>query len=197
MIDVAKAKNLIAALPLAHKVVIAAATVLIVLAITAFFRWVTQPAYTVLYADLNPATVSEVVDQLDSLGIAYRLDGQTVRVPQEQVHRARAELAGEGIAATPEVPGYEVLDEQGLAVSEFRQQVDYQRALEGELVQTLRAMRQIDEASVHLSIPDDEVFAEEQEPVTASVMVGTATELPPATVDAVAFTVARDRKSVV
>lgn len=190
MIDVAKVKALVASLPLAHKVMIVAAVGVLGLAAVAFFRWVATPAYTVLYSDLDPEAASEVVEELDALGVDYELDGRTVQVSRERVHEIRATLAGEGVAGTPQVPGYELMDEQGLSVSEFRQQIDYQRALEGELTRTLEAMRDIDSASVHVSVPEDEVFAEDQEPVTASVMVGTRSELPPDKVESVAFTVA-------
>lgn len=188
--DIAKLKTLAAALPLAHKLMAVAAITVIALAGATFLRWVTQPSYAMLYADLEPADVAEVVDELESLSIDYRLDAAQVLVPRDDLHQARASLAGAGVSATPEVPGYELMDEQGLSVSEFRQQVDYQRALEGELTRTIQSMRAVDSASVHLSVPEQEVFADRQDPVTASVMLGTRAELPPEEVESVAFLVA-------
>lgn len=190
MIDPTKLKTLAASLPLAHKLMALAAITVIVLAAAAFLRWVAQPSYAMLYADLEPADVAEVVDELESRGIDYQLEASQVLVPREDLHQARASLAGAGVSATPEVPGYELMDEQGLSVSEFRQQVDYQRALEGELTRTIQAMSAVDSASVHLSVPEQEVFADRQDPVTASVMLGTRSELPPEEVESVAFLVA-------
>lgn len=190
MIDLAKAKSLIAALPLAHKVLIVAAVGLLVIAAAAFFRWVSQPSYAVLYGDLDQASAGEVMDELEAQGIDYRLEGSRIEVPREDVHTARASLAQEGLSGAPQVPGYELMDEQGLSVSEFRQEVDYKRALEGELTRTIEAMRPVETASVHLSVPDRAVFEDDQDPVTASVMIGTRQEMPPDQVESIAGVVA-------
>ncbi len=190
MIDLAKAKSVVAALPLAHKVMIVAAIGVLAIAATAFFRWVAQPAYTVLYSDLDQERAGEIMDELDAMGVDHQLEGSRIEVPREDVHEARAGLAQEGLSGAPQVPGYELMDDQGMSVSEFRQEVDYQRALEGELTRTIEAMRPVESASVHLSVPDQAVFEDDQDPVTASVMVGTRQEMPPDQVESIAAVVA-------
>ncbi|HSK95264.1 MAG TPA: flagellar basal-body MS-ring/collar protein FliF [Euzebyales bacterium] len=179
-------------LPVAHRVVIVAAVAGTALAGFAFFSWVTSPAYTLLYADLDDVRLQQVIEGLESEGVPYKIEagGSRVLVPSDQLYETRASLAAEGIeGGAVEPPGYELLDEQGVGVSNFKQRVDYQRALEGELSATLTAMDSVETANVRLVIPEEELFEEEQKPVTASVLLDTARELDPAEVETVAFMV--------
>ncbi|QBI21234.1 flagellar M-ring protein FliF [Egibacter rhizosphaerae] len=180
------------ALPVAHRIGIIAALGVLGIAIAAFGVWVTTPDYSVLYSGLEGDEVGQVVDQLEADGVPYELEGggTTVLVPREDLYDVRARLAGEGVAGQTSPEGYEVLEEQGLSVSEFRQQVDYQRALEGELSRTLSAMDGIDDANVHLVTPEDSVFTEREDPVEASVVLTTNRELADDRVDGVAYVVA-------
>jgi flagellar M-ring protein FliF len=160
-------------LTLSQQVGMGAAGVVVLLAGAAFFMWVTQPSYTVLYSDIDQSQLSQVIDSLDAAGVPYRLEGggSRVMVPQNSVYRVRADLAADGVQGSVVPQGYELLDQQGLSVSDFRQRVDYQRALEGELARTLTVMRGIRSATVHLVIPEEALFIENQEPVTASVLI--------------------------
>ncbi len=177
-------------LPTAHRVGIVAAIAVLVMASVVFARWITTPTYTLLYSGLDDAAVAEVVQELDGLGVAYRLEGGArILVPRDQLYETRASLASAGVAGKTTPPGYELLDDQGLSISDFRQKVDYQRAVEGELAKTLMAMDGIDRASVHLAIPEEELFAEQRKPVTASVLVGTNRTLDEAEVEAITFLV--------
>lgn len=160
-------------LTIPQKVGMGSAIVVVLLAAAAFVSWVTQPSYTVLYSDLPEAQLSQVIDSLDAAGVPYRLEGggSRIMVPRDSVYQARADLAADGIQGSVVPQGYELLDEQGLSVSDFRQRVDYQRALEGELARTLGAMDGVGAATVHLVIPEEALFAENQDPVTASVLI--------------------------
>ena len=139
-----------------------------------FFRWASAPSYSPLFSGLAPADASAIVEQLNSAGTPYELadGGQTVLVPKDLVYDARVSLSGQGLPAG-ETTGYSLLDEQGLTASEFRQRVDYQRALEGELVKTVQAIDGVETAVVHLAIPEKDVFADDDGKVTASVLVAT------------------------
>lgn len=174
-----------------QRVTMGAAIVVVVLAAVAFTSWVTAPSYAVLYSDIDPAQLSTVTQELDANGIAYRLEaGGRVLVPQQSVYQARADLAATGIQGAVVPPGYELLDQQGLSVSDFRQRVDYQRALEGELARTLTAMSSIRSATVHLVIPAEALFAENQEPVTASVLIDPTSTMAQGQVDSITYLVA-------
>jgi flagellar M-ring protein FliF len=180
------------ALPAAHKVGIASALVALAMLSVVFARWVLTPSYTVLYAGMEPEAVAGAVDQLEAAGVPYRLEagGGTILVPREQLYETRASMAAEGFSGKAVPEGYELLADQGLSVSDFRQRVDYQRALEGEIAKTLMAMDGIDNATVHLVIPEEELFAEREEPVTASVLVDPSRPLDEGEVETVSFLVA-------
>ncbi len=185
-------KRLLRDLTASQKSVMAAATVVVLIASAAFFTWVTQPSYTVLYSGIDETQLSQVVDSLEAAGVPYRLEGggSRVLVPQDSVYRVRADLAADGIQASVVPQGYELLDEQGLSVSDFRQRVDYQRALEGELARTLTAMGSVDSSTVHLVIPEEALFVENQEPVTASVLVDPNGSLADSDIEAIVMLVA-------
>lgn len=181
------------ALPLAHRVVIVAAAAGLVMGAVVFARWITAPSWTVLYSGLDDTTVAAAIDELESQGVPYQLEngGSTIMVPRDELYTTRARLAESGLSGKPTPKGYELMDNQGLSVSDFKQRVDYQRALEGELTKTLSAMDAVRGATVHLVLPDKELFVEEEEqlPVTASVLLDTRRPLDPDEIDTVTFLV--------
>jgi flagellar M-ring protein FliF len=135
-------------------------------------RWALAPSYSPLYSDLAADDAAAVVEHLDTEGIPYELTngGNTVLVPRDQVYETRIALSGEGLPSSSD-SGYSLLDDQGLSTSQFQEQTSYKRAMEGELSSTIEAMEDVDTAVVHLAIPEKEVFAEEQDPTTASVLI--------------------------
>ena len=184
--------QIIRELPLAHRVMAGSGLVVLVLVGVMFFQWVSTPSYAVLYAGLDDQSVAEVIEGLNAQGVAYRLEagGSQVLVPRAMVHEARAMLAADGIRGGASQEGYELLDEQGLSVSEFKQQIDYQRALEGELARTLMAMDSISVATVHLVLPEEALFSDNQESATASVVIDTSSALRADEIETIAFVVA-------
>ncbi len=183
---------MLVSLPLAHQVVIGIAAVVLAMAAFVFFQWVSTPSYTVLYSNLDDGTLATVVDELDRQGVPYEIEagGSRVLVPKSDVYAVRASLASAGVQNGSMPQGYSILDDQGLNVSDFRQRVDYQRALEGEMELTLLAMNDITGATVHLVIPEESLFAEDEEPVTASVLLETSSPLDELEVETVTFLVA-------
>ncbi len=184
--------DVLRSLPLAHQVTLGVAVAVLAMASFLFIRWVSTPSYAMLYGDLDDAALAQVVAELDRQGIDYRIDGggSRVLVPQADVHEVRAGLATAGVQGGLAPQGYELLDDEGLGVSDFRQQIDYKRALEGELARTLQAMDEITAAAVHLVLPEPALFAEDEEPVTASVLLDTARPLSTLAVESVTFLVA-------
>ncbi|MFP4634414.1 MAG: flagellar basal-body MS-ring/collar protein FliF, partial [Nitriliruptoraceae bacterium] len=180
---------LVRALPPAQRAGIIVAVVVLAMAAVPFVQWVMSPSYGLLYSGLEDRELAEVTSELDAQGVDYRLEGTRVLVPQDRLHQVRADLAEAGVSGTPSVEGYELLDEQALGVSDFRQQVDLQRAVEGELAQTLGAMDVIESASVQLVLPDEALFTEQREPASASVMLRPAGQLGQDEVESVALLV--------
>jgi flagellar M-ring protein FliF len=152
---------------------------IIVLAVGGYFfaTWAGQPTYAPLFSGLAPADASSIVDRLAADGTPYKLTdgGRTILVPQDKVYDLRIKMSGEGLPAQGEA-GYSLLDKQGVMTSEFMQQVSYRRALEGELAKTIKSIDGVSAATVHLAIPQKDVFADEQQKPTASVLVTTGTK---------------------
>jgi len=138
------------------------------------FRWASTPSYAPLFTNMDAADASAVVDKLAAAGTPYQLTdgGTTVLVPQNDVYSARIKLSGEGLPGESS-SGYSLLDKQSLSTSKQQQDVNYKRAMEGELDTTIEALDPVDTAVVHIAQPEDELFSEDKKPVTASVLVST------------------------
>jgi flagellar M-ring protein FliF len=155
-----------------------AVTVLGIIAILAggflFSRWAAKPTYTPLFSNLAASDASAIVEQLGSDGTPYQLadGGGTILVPQDKVYAERLAMSGKGLPAGSQ-DGYALLDKQGLTTSDFREQVDYQRALQGELAKTIGSITGVQSAVVHLALPEKDVFADESGAASASVLVST------------------------
>jgi flagellar M-ring protein FliF len=142
-----------------------------------FTKWAAQPTWTPLYGNLSATDAGSVTSELSSKGVSYKLadGGATVMVPQAQVYQLRLDMSGKGLP-TGGSQGYALLDKQGITTSEFRQRVDYQRALEGELARTIGAIDGVAGADVHLVIPADDVFADDSRQPSASVLLRPTTQ---------------------
>lgn len=140
-----------------------------------FMQWAAAPAWQPLYTNLEADDAADITTELDSMGVAYELrdGGTTIVVDSADVYSTRIELSAQGL---PRVggEGWNLLDEQGLTTSEFRQRVDFQRAMEGELASTIASIDAVDTATVHLVIPEDDLFAADDVHASASVLVNPA-----------------------
>jgi len=136
------------------------------------FRWASTPSYAPLFSGLSSQDASAVVEELDASGTPYEIadGGGTILVPDDAVHKTRITLSGEGIPSS-DSEGYSILDDQGVTASDFKEQTSYKRAMEGELTNTIEALASVQTATVHLALPEKQVFAAEQQPATASVLV--------------------------
>ena len=155
-----------------QKTMLALAVVAVLVGGYMFTKWSAAPSYTALYSNLSAKDAAEVTSQLGTKGVAYKLGdgGSTILVPRAEVYQLRIDLSSAGLPSTGQ-PGYALLDKQGITTSEFRQRVDYQRALEGELANTIGAINGVSSATVHLVIPKDDLFSRDASKPTASVLV--------------------------
>jgi flagellar M-ring protein FliF len=177
-----------------QKVVAVIGTAALLLAGFLVFRWASTPNYAPLFTGLSPEDASAIVEQLDSEGVPYELTagGGTIMVPRSEVYATRISLSGDGLPSNSGDGGYALLDDQDISTSQFKEQTDFKRAMEGELAHTIEAINGVETAVVHLALPPQEVFADEQDPATASVLVatGAGTELGAEQVQAVVHLVA-------
>jgi len=164
----------------------------IVSAIIALSLWANRPEYALLYSDLAPEDANEIVSILRDDGVAYRLGagGTTVYIPADNVSEYRLTFAATGVT-TGSVTGFELFDEQRMGMTTFMQRVNYQRALEGELVRTINQMDEVRMSRVHLVMPERKFF-EEGELASASVVLHleSGAYLPPKRINGIAAMVA-------
>jgi flagellar M-ring protein FliF len=160
---------------LGQKVVIGLLVAALGLGGFSFYSWITTPTMAPLFSNLASTDASAIVDELNAGGVAYELadGGGTIMVANDQVYDLRLQMSGKGLPAGSET-GYALLDEQAITTSEFQQQVQYQRAVEGELANTLEALDGVSTAVVHVALPEDEVFATDEGEPTASVLLDLA-----------------------
>jgi flagellar M-ring protein FliF len=134
--------------------------------------WARTPEYRVLYSNLSDRDGGDVIAGLATLNVPYRVaeGGATILVPAPLVYEARLKLAGQGLPKGSAV-GFELMEAQKFGVSQFAEQVNFQRALAGELSRTIQSMSPVQSARVHLAIPRPTVFVREQQRPSASVLV--------------------------
>ena len=167
-----KASQTMAGFSTGQKVITGLALVGLVVGGMFFSSWASKPTYSPLFSNLQPSDAAAMTQKLSSDKVPYKLadGGQTVMVPQNQVYQERLNLSSAGLPSGGN-QGYSLLDKQGITTSEFRQRVDYQRALEGELSKTISVIDGVSAATVHLVIPPDDVFANDSSKPSASVLI--------------------------
>lgn len=138
--------------------------------VVALLLWVKSPDYRVLYSSLNDRDGGAIVNQLTQMNIPYRFaeNGAALLIPAEKIHETRLRLAQQGLPKGGAV-GFELLDQEKFGISQFSEQINYQRALEGELSRTIASLGPVQNARVHLALPKPSLFVREQKSPSASV----------------------------
>ena len=152
----------------------------IIIFLISFFAYIATQMnsvdYAVLYTDLELEDAKQIVARLDAANIKYRLtkNGTEVMVPQDQVNKMRVDTAEIALASKGSNVGYEIFENtDALGSTNFVQNVNLIRALEGELARTIRSVDNIKSARVHLVLPKREMFSREEQPPSASVVIKT------------------------
>ncbi|WP_111414101.1 flagellar basal-body MS-ring/collar protein FliF [Billgrantia lactosivorans] len=140
--------------------------------VVALLMWAREPEYRVLYSNLTEADGGRIIGELESRGVPYRFNegGTALLVPGDAVHGLRLQLAEQGLPRGGNV-GFELMDGQAFGVSQFAEQVNFQRGLEGELSRSIESLGPVERARVHLAMTRDSVFVRDREPAKASVIV--------------------------
>ncbi len=161
--------NRLRANPKIPLMVISAAAVAVVVAMV---LWAKSPEYRTLFSNLSDQDGGAIVSQLTQMNIPYRFadNGGALEVPADKVHELRLRLAQQGLPKGGSV-GFELLDQEKFGISQFSEQVNYQRALEGELARTIETLGPVKTARVHLAMPKPSLFVREQKSPSASVTV--------------------------
>jgi flagellar M-ring protein FliF len=157
------------------------------------FTMASKPSYNTLLAGVDPAQTGKITSTLSAQGIPYQLqnNGTAVAVPADQQAQARVALATAGLLTSSQ-PGYSLFDNQSLGQSNFQQKVTYQRALQGQLDQTIQGIQGVSSATVNLVLPDptSQLFSNSGTASTASVLITDSGQLDPGSVRGIASLVA-------
>src|ERR1035438_9104329 len=135
-------------------------------------RYIGNGDLGILYSGLPPAEAQEIVRRLGTKEIAYELskDGTSISVPVGRIDEVRMQLASEGLPRSGR-QGYEMFDKSNWMGSDFAEKVNYQRALEGELKRTIQTLDEVEGVRVHLVMPHDSLFTEQERSAKASVVL--------------------------
>jgi flagellar M-ring protein FliF len=161
------------------------------------YSFSSKPSFSTLATGLDPAQTGQAEKALASAGVTYRIDGAgtSISVRSGQESQARVALAEKGVLNNGHV-GFELFDKSSLSTTDFQQQVDYQRALEGEIAMTIEQIQGVSSATVQLVLPQDSLFSDQQTKPTAAVLVNGGSNLDASTLRGIAHLVASSVKNL-
>lgn len=176
-----------------RNIVLGVGAAIVVAVMVAVWMWSQQPEYRVLFANFTDRDGGAITASLDQMAVKYKFSegGSAILVPANQVHDIRLKLAAQGLPKGGNV-GFELMENQKLGVSQFLEQVNYQRSLEGELARSIQSLAAVSSARVHLALPKPQVFVRDQQKPTASVLLNlqTGRTIEPGQVSAIVHLVA-------
>ena len=164
--------QLLLGIPSQQKLGLIVAVAATVALLSGLWLWGQAPDYRVLYANLAERDGGAVIESLQQQNIPYKFaeGGGALMVPADRVYEVRLKMAAQGLPKGG-TAGFELMENQKFGTSQFLEQVNFQRALEGELARSVQSMAAISNARVHLAIPKPSVFVKEKQKPTASVVL--------------------------
>ena len=156
-----------------QKIAFSASLVLIFTIIfSIFMQFPSEDELGVLFSNLEADDAATIITRLKEENLKYKLenDGQTILIRKDLIFEKRLTLAAEGLPQSGAV-GYEIFDKNNIGLTDFVQQLNYKRALEGELARTIRSIDNVKFVRVHIMVPKSSLFIEDEKPTTASVML--------------------------
>ncbi len=158
--------------PLGRNFIWGIAVAAVIAMMAGLWLWSSQPVYKVLFSNFSDRDGGAIVASLQQMNIPYKYadGGGAILVPSENVHDVRLKLAAQGLPKGGNV-GFELMENQKLGISQFAEQVNFQRAIEGELARSIQSLATVQSARVHLALPKPSVFIRDQQKPTASVIL--------------------------
>jgi flagellar M-ring protein FliF len=156
----------------AQRTWIAVAAVAVIGGILALNHWNQERAFQPLFSGLAAEDAGTVTAKLRELGVEYRLsdDGSTILAQSDKIAEARLQLASAGLPKSGRI-GFELFDKANFGASDFAEQVNYHRAIEGELERSVMSLREVEQARVHVTLAKDSLYTEQRQPAKASIVV--------------------------
>ncbi|MDR5172597.1 flagellar basal-body MS-ring/collar protein FliF [Methylobacillus sp. Pita2] len=157
---------------LENKLLLALGAAAVIALMVVFWLWSQKPEYRVLFSSYSDKDGGAIVAALEQMNVPYKIaeGGSAILVPANNVHDIRLKLASQGLPKGGNI-GFELLENQKFGVSQFVEQVNFQRGLEGELERTIQSIGAVQAARIHLAMPKPTVFTRDQQKPTASVML--------------------------
>ncbi len=165
-------QDLLARLSLKQKISIVMTAMAIVAGLYSFSKWNKERDFRPLFTNLAAEDAGQVVTRIRESGTDFRLtdNGTSILVPSDKVAELRIQLASAGLPKSGRM-GFEIFDKTNFGATEFTEQINYHRALEGELERSVMSLAEVEQARVHISFPKDSLYTESKQPAKASVMV--------------------------
>ncbi|MCP5106253.1 MAG: flagellar M-ring protein FliF [bacterium] len=165
-------KNFLNRFTPSQRIFLASAVILTVVGVILIVNLASTFTYGVLYSNLSPKDSGMILEQLKGRKTPYKIEagGSVIRVPEDQIPELRIELAAAGLPEGSGV-GFEIFDKTSLSTTDFVQNINYVRAIEGELARSITQLREVSSAKVHITLPKRSVFIEDQEPAKASIVL--------------------------
>ena len=157
-------------LPMQQKLLMMLLVAIAAAVIAGGWLWSRTPDYRVLFANVPDRDGGAIIAALQQMNVPYKLDGGALSVPASRVHELRLKLASQGLPKGA-LSGFELMENQKFGVSQFHEQVNYQRALEGELARSIQSLTAVQSARVHIVLAKPTPFLREASKSTASVLV--------------------------
>lgn len=172
-----------------QRVSIVVAAVAVVGGVAGLSQWRREGDFKPLFTRMNPEDAGAIVEKLKESGTEYRVadNGASVLVRSERVAEARLQIAAAGLPRMGRI-GFELFDKTNLGTTDFGEQINYRRALEGELERSIRSVAEVEQARVHLTFAKDSVFLDSRTPAKASVLLKVRAGVPLAPANVTAIT---------
>src|SRR3954465_3797595 len=157
---------------LQQKLALAGSGALVLILLWTLVHFMGQVEYQTLYADLDPQEAQGIVQKLTELKVPYELttDGRTIKIASDKLAEVRIQLASQGLPESGRI-GFEIFDRTNFGLTNFQEQVNYQRALEGELARSIMTLAEVEAARVHLVLAKESLFQTSDEQTKASVIL--------------------------
>jgi flagellar M-ring protein FliF len=177
-------------LTLRQRIIIGVAVVALLGGIAYMVHYQKEKDYKLLFRDMTAEDAGQLTARLKEQNVDFRIgdDGTSIYVRSARVNELRLELAAQGLPHTGRI-GFEIFDKTNFALTEFAEQVNYQRALEGELERTVTGIKEVEHARVHLTFAKQSIFESNRQPAKASVVIKlkNGARLSPGSVQAIVF----------
>ena len=165
-------RELFLRLTMRQRILLGVAAAVVVLSIYGFIHWQTERNFKPWFEELSAEDAGTVLARLKESGVEVRLEngGKVIKVPANRIDELRIQMASAGLPKTGRM-GFELFDKPNFGTSEFAEQVNYHRAVEGELERTIMSLQEVESSRVHITFPRQSLFLENRQPAKASIVL--------------------------